>query len=127
MADTGSVKLEMGYEVGGTSSTASILSNFTEQATVPTKDFRGSRLCATGGTALIAASQFTTVQRLGLENTDTSNYVTVTWTSVLGSVASIMVIGPGATALIPNIVNTTAVTVTANTAACIVKYFGLCT
>ena len=128
MAYAGSVKLLMKYGEDADFTENVHKSSFSESTSVPSKYIDFSVTCAlTPGTAIIQASRYTTIQKLGIQNTDLTGYVTITYTSILGSVPCTIVLGPGDETVLPNVVATTAVTAVATTNACVCKVFGLAT
>jgi hypothetical protein len=124
MAYAGSLKVNLKYAEDADYTENVGRSSFSEVTSVPTKKIDFSVGCASGGTAVIAASRYTTIQKLGIQNTDASAYVTVTYNSVLGPTACTVVLGPGDVTVLPNVVATTAVTITASTGTVVCKLFG---
>lgn len=118
MADSVTVKARMQYAVNGDISTLPLAVDYGSAldfvSATPTRRKMVSESVPTGGTTFSMAD-FTTVVQFAVWNEDTTNYVTVTWTSAGASNSQKVPAGQCLLAPQADIAN---VVLTANTAAC---------
>lgn len=100
-----------------------VLQDYDEVLSSPTRKVGPSIVSvATSSTSLVAANVFaSTFQALYVHNLDSTNFVTVTFTS--GASSDAIKVPAGRKMLIPQVDPTVAVTAAADTAACLVEFF----